>query len=203
MDFQFRPIDQWPGTRSRLPKSSPFKASYTDTESLLRRELRMLGAKQVVIQLDLPESKIRRDGMPYADARPVSAGVILSFESPKGSLSFPCDRFDRWQDNLRAVALALEALRKVDRYGVTRQNEQYRGWAKLGGPADAIGFASAGEAANYIGRFIDWLPSMVLMDVHSAFRQAARKVHPDVEGGSAEEFKRLVMARDLILKGGC
>ena len=33
--------------------------------------------------------------------------------------------------NLRAIALALAALRAVERYGVTRRQEQYKGWAEL------------------------------------------------------------------------
>lgn len=43
----------------------------------------------------------------------------------RGHLSYPCDTFTTLQDNLRVIALALEALRMVDRYGVTRRGEQY------------------------------------------------------------------------------
>jgi hypothetical protein len=38
---------------------------------------------------------------------------------------------DDWQHNVRAIALGLEALRKVDRYGITRRGEQYAGWKAL------------------------------------------------------------------------
>jgi hypothetical protein len=35
-----------------------------------------------------------------------------------------------WQDNLRAVALGLEALRRVERYGIAQRGEQYAGWRR-------------------------------------------------------------------------
>jgi len=44
----------------------------------------------------------------------------------------PCDSFRDWEANLRAIALSLEHLRAVDRYGVTtEEEEQYTGWLRL------------------------------------------------------------------------
>jgi hypothetical protein len=52
------------------------------------------------------------------------------------AFQFAVDKFATWQDNLRAIALGLEALRKVDRYGITKNSEQYTGWKQLeAGPA--------------------------------------------------------------------
>jgi hypothetical protein len=92
----------------------------------------MLGARNTVLQVAMTESDFRNDGYPRANAKATHPGVILSFDTRHGSLSFPCDRFTTWQDNLRAIALAMEALRKVDRYGVTRNGEQYTGWRAIG-----------------------------------------------------------------------
>lgn len=44
---------------------------------------------------------------------------------------FAVDTFVHWQDNLRAIALGMEALRKVARYGIVKGNEQYSGWKQL------------------------------------------------------------------------
>src|SRR5579863_10251967 len=57
--------------------------------------------------------------MLYAGAKLRTQGIILTFNSKHGPLSYPCDKYSNWQANLRAIALSLEALRAVDRYGVT------------------------------------------------------------------------------------
>lgn len=59
---------------------------------------------------------------------------LLSQES---AYQFAVDTYTTWQDNLRAIALGLEALRKVERYGITRGTEQYTGWKMLTARASA------------------------------------------------------------------
>lgn len=92
IDVRFVPMVSRHVDRSR--RRAPFKADYSGTQRLLDRELRMLRAQNVVIQLDCDESQIRRDGMPKADARLRSPAVIVSFESKYGPLSYPADAFD-------------------------------------------------------------------------------------------------------------
>src|ERR1700675_3855774 len=84
-----------------------------------------LDAKKLVFQIDVRESEIRLDGLPSARARPNDPAVIVSFDSKHGPLRYFCDQFTDWQDNIRAIALGLEALRKVERYGITHRGEQY------------------------------------------------------------------------------
>jgi hypothetical protein len=214
--ISFRPIELWPGELTRLRKASPFKASYSDTMNLLRFELTKLGAQHVVVQLALPPSQIRRDGLPYESARPAHPGVILSFKSKGGDLRFPCDRFDDWQDNLRAIALALEALRKVDRYGVVRRNEQYRGWVALPGPMVTPAVMTVDEAAQFIAAaatpLLDQLTDAelrvksrtygaagILADREvfgSLYKLAARIHHPDA--GDSTQWAKLQEAAQLL-----
>lgn len=130
--YTVRPIEKWPWSH-RSRQRSRFQASWPSTEALLRREIYQLGGNSVVLQLDVRERDIRIDGELRADARPNSPDVIISFHSSKLGLhlSYPCDAFWSWQDNVRAVALGLEHLRAVERYGITRRGEQYTGWAGL------------------------------------------------------------------------
>src|ERR1051326_4226362 len=142
MEFKFKPIVKWPRVPENNRVRSQFSAKYSDTLELLESELRHLRARNpVLIQTYMRESDIRIDGLPRADARmPDNPGVIITFEKwfangtfhDKGQalgfvkpVSVPCDRFLDWKDNLRAIALSLEALRRVDRYGVTQMGEQY------------------------------------------------------------------------------
>jgi len=132
--YTVRPIREWtdhqtPATqrRSRYTFSTPF----SQTESLLRRELEHLGAKDVVLQLAVAEADLRLDGTFRASARIVHPGVKIAFDSKHGPLTYATDSCELWQHNVRSIALGLEALRAVDRYGVTRRGEQYTGWKAL------------------------------------------------------------------------
>lgn len=200
MDYQFRPIEQWPGKRTRSPRRSQFSASWSKTTDLLETELAHLRARNIVIQADCDESQIRLDGMLRASARMNGQGIILSFDSHHGPLSYPCDRFDRWQDNVRAIALALEALRKVDRYGVTQNAEQYKGWAKLPPPAASSFDIETVEEARAVILRAAGVDKVIWSDPWqaNAVRLAKRKTHPD-HGGDAAEFKRVCRAEELIL----
>ncbi len=197
----FRPIDNWPRPETSNRKGSPFKTGYQNTLDLLFFEMVKLGATDVVVQIDVEERELRLDGWPRSDARPRSPRVIVSLESKHGPLMYPCDRFLYWQDNLRAIALALEALRKVDRYGVTTHGEQYKGWRALPAPNNGDGFQSIEQAATFIALHCDYLPLEIggsHRTFRDAYRMAALKLHPDRNGGDDAGFKRLQQAREVI-----
>lgn len=185
----FRPIDRWPGEPTRGRRHSQFSARFSDTITTLSGELRHLHAKQVVLQIAMRDQDLRLDGMPRANATAMHPGVILAFDSKYGPLKYATDGFTDWRDNLRAIALSMEALRKVDRYGVSKRGEQYTGWAALPAstdPADAIVTLEQARA---------------FLDAHGgSFKDAARKLHPDA-GGDPALFRCAVRARDLIGAG--
>jgi hypothetical protein len=47
------------------------------------------------------------------------------------TFQFAVDVFPTWQANLRAITLGLEALRRVQRYGIVKEDEQYTGFKAL------------------------------------------------------------------------
>jgi len=130
-DITFRPIDVWPGEQTGWRRRAPFGAAWLTTIHLLERELTQLEATNVVFQVALYEGQLRIDGKPKASARASHPGVVLAFDSKYGPLKYAVDTFDSFPDNVRAIALAMEALRKVDRYGVTKRGEQYTGWRAI------------------------------------------------------------------------
>lgn len=209
VNVTFRPIDEWPGKKTQFRRSAPFRTGYAKTMDDLDLELFKLSARNVVIQLALTERDIRNDGMPRSDARPMHPGVILSFDSKHGPLRYPCDTFDDWQDNLRAIALALEALRKVDRYGVTKRAEQYRGWKQLPGaivtpeqmtPEDAARLiasvvAESANGAGSVARNIMGSPDTF----NGCWREAVKRLHPDGNGGREHpDWNRLMQAGEIL-----
>lgn len=209
MNVRFRPLSSWPGERTGGRLHSPFRVGWMDTLELLERELLKLNARNVVIEVALSEADIRIDGWPRANARPSSPGVIVSFDSRHGPLRYATDTFTDWQANVRAIALGLEALRKVDRYGITKRGEQYTGWRALP-PGIALGagngFGNADEAVRWMNeRYAEFYPGAHAMDMLGEeepwaidrYRELAKKLHPDT-GGSTEEFQRLQAAWALV-----
>lgn len=200
VDATFRPIGVWPGQHTEERRSSPFSAPWSSTLELLKRELRFLDAQNIVVQLDIDERDLRLDGYPLANARAKSPGVILAFDSKYGPLRYPCDTFANWDDNLRGIALAMEALRKVDRYGVTKRGEQYTGWKALPAGGETSTTMTAATAAQVYSTMGGGAPQTILGDSEYAaavYRRAARAAHPDT-GGTDEEFQLLQEARKII-----
>lgn len=217
MSIQYGSILRWPG-RLRQPHErvrAPFKAGHSDTLQMLERELRMISAESAVVQLALGVGQFTQDGRPYYQAKPSHPGVIVSFSKPvrlpgetrprKVPLMFPADKFTSWEANLRAVAIALEDLRRIDRYGVTQTAEQYTGFKALPGPLTAMPTMTTEEAAGFVcGVALTGSRSAVLSDAEAfraAYRAAATKLHPDANGGDprcAEKWERLQEAKRLL-----
>lgn len=173
----FRPLERWDrkdGTAQR--PHSPFQASYNSTMELLEREARMLSAGKVVIELALRETDLRVDGKPYASAKTDHPGVTVALNSKHGPLKYTADKYATWQENLRAIALGLEALRKVDRYGMTSRGEQYTGWKALP-PAESM-----------------YERGLTLIRKHGGVKKALIATHPD-HGGDPEDFASVQAAR--------
>lgn len=209
MEMTFRPIDEWPGELTEYRRNDPFRSNYQHTLRLLNDELYKLDASSVVIQLAIREADCRLDGMIRANTKPDHPGVILAFDSMHGPLKYHTDAFDNlnsmgyvdgWKANLRAIALGLEALRKVDRYGIGKRGEQYTGWSALPpGVIEAGAAMSINDAAKWLAQAAGD-PSMFeyLIDRtdtgdvarRQAYRQAAAILHPD-QGGDTELFKKL------------
>lgn len=211
---QFRPVDAWPGTPTpsgQRYSASHFKATYQGTVDLLERELGFIRARDVVVQTAHRPQDIGVNGWPLARATsPASPGVILSFEArPVGAkehmpLRYATDRFPKWEHNLRAIALSLEALRAVDRYGVTTSGEQYQGWARLEAPRAMPNGLPEGMDRDTAVRFLcevtGWPEAAVTAVPNgpkSAYRAAARKLHPDA-GGAPDDWKKLERAKELL-----
>lgn len=204
----FRPIDVWPGTLrpDGDRKTSPFQAEWRKTERLLRDEVDWVGrtrGEDIILQVAADERAMRVDGGLRADAQPTHPGVIVSFDSKHGPLRYHTDVFRTWQGNVRAVALGLEALRRIERYGIAGAGEQYRGWNALP-PAREMGAAMTVEEAVRVltaeAGYARPIDPMVPADISAAYRRAAAKHHPDA-GGDPAVFRRVTQARDLLTGG--
>lgn len=211
--YTFKPLDGgFPRelTPESRRKPSPFGKTWTEIITILEREMKHLGYRpgSCVIQTAHTAYDVRNDGMLRSGSRkPEHPGVVVRFDVYDAKnrryvpMRFECDRFTSYEANVRAIADALEALRKVDRYGVSsggNSGAHYEGYKAL--PAGSGGMTEE-EAVMFIHRHA---PAYGVLDIKNfpeirerAYRAAAFKLHPD-QGGSHDEFVKLQQAKEIL-----
>lgn len=205
MRYTVRPISDrtWLGSMGR--EATRFKAKWSSTLELLSSEIEHLRGRDVVLEVDVLERHIRQDGMLRADAKATSDAVVVAFESKHGPLLYRCDRFfthwadqgPAWQHNVRAIALTLEALRAVDRYGATETGQQYAGFKALpAGRAMPSSHMTSDEAKALLRRVVGGdYPAWSELDWH---RAARRKAHPDRHAGDQSLWDQVEQAAEVL-----
>lgn len=195
MNVTFRPIEEWPASVPGEPGFEPYRlrerARFDSdwergTLALLRYELVRLGVDAVVIKLALTDRDIRRDGWPRANSRPEHPGVILEWQIGEQWYRRAAEKFDHWRDNVRAVALTLQRLRDIERWGAV-SGEQYEGFKlELESPRN-----NALEARRVLEELAGLSPEDArTMESVRLYRLARRRTHPDA-GGSNEAFNEV------------
>lgn len=216
MRYTTRPLSDRTWLRpDRQRKQSQFDSTWSATLELLEREIRHLGGRDVVIEVDVREQDIRLDGMLRANASAATPAVVVAFETAKhGPMLYRCDRFvvgwrstgggQSWQHNVRAVAKTLEALRSVDRYGATETGQQYAGFKALPAgramPASHMTLDAALELLRVhanLGPVAD--PRLKGPDFWSPWlRRAKAAAHPDRHGGDRALWDQVEQAAQVL-----
>ena len=201
LDIICSPIDQWDGPLTRERVYAPFKALWGSTLKLLARELEHLEAKNTRLLVACEDHEIRVDKTaPRANANVRHPGIVLAFESKHGPMRFSTDRYLHWQHNIRAIALGLEALRRVDRYGITKGAEQYKGWRQLPSGDGEPGIETKHDAAQVLADITSMPVSGIQGDpaiARDAYLAAVRASHPD-RGGDPNVFHRVRKAAEVL-----
>lgn len=188
---------------------SRFTVTWSQCTDLLYRELDLLEATDLVIECDVREQDLRLDGTLRANARAASPAVRLAFESNVGPLTYATDAFRRptwrrggmqedWQHNVYAIALGLEALRKVDRYGITKRGEQYTGFKAL--PAGRAMPASHMTSDEAFAVLLDVSQSRSEDGVRleQQYRRARAFAHPDRNDGDRTLWDQVEQAAAVL-----
>lgn len=152
----------------------------------LEQQLERLGATQPVLSTNMP---LRLDGRPRSEKDPDDPGAAVYFRLHGKPLALACDRWNRLADNIAALAQHIDAIRRIDRYGVGTMDQAFAGYRSL--PAD-----TAADWRAVFGFAKDSRPSVEQVD--RAYKTAAKQRHPDV-GGSEIEMAHLNRARDYAL----
>lgn len=186
----------WPTgvPRTSRPRRAAF-AGYTYGHRLteVRRQLALMHARSVVISTNLP---VRLDGEPMASAtvRGGDHGVAVYWAVPmmrggKRELvahCMPCDRWDRLEHNLHAIALSLEALRGVERWGAVTVEQAFAGFAALppGAASEEPPRKTWREVLGIpVGGWTDGAPAeAILAYAKMRHREIIQQHHPDHGG---------------------
>jgi hypothetical protein len=214
MRYTTRPLSDrtWLRPASKRERSR-FDAKWSSTLELLGREIDLLGGRDVVIEIDVREQDFKLNGELRANARtPEHPAVVVAFEtSAHGSMLYRCDRFYApyygqvdWQHNVRAIALTLQALRAVDRYGATETGQQYAGFKALPAgramPASHMTLDAALELLRVhanLGPVAD--PRLKGADFWSPWlRRAKAAAHPDRHGGDRTLWDQVELAAQVL-----
>lgn len=149
-------------------------------------ELRRMDASSAVISSNV---QLRGDGLPRSgQPQPTDPGVAVYFKFERQDVCLACDTWTTVEDNLWAVALTLEAMRGIDRWGAAKLKATFTGYAALPAPAGALWWEVLGLHDR-----------ATLEQVRDAYRALARAHHPDA-GGTHEEFVRIQSAYDVAMK---
>lgn len=206
MRYTVRPISDrtWLGSTGR--EATRFNSKWGSTIELLGREVDALDGDGVVIEVDVTESDLKLNGELRANARPASSAVVVAFESKHGPLLYRCDRFytnwahqgPEWQHNVRAIALTLEALRAVSRYGATETGQQYAGFKALpAGRSMPASHMTASEAREVIRRAAG-APEGHDLGATALWRLARAETHPDRNGGDRCAWDQVEQAARVL-----
>lgn len=218
----FEPLTQWPAGREKTPDwrredakfqrgsrkewdgryIGPERTPIGTTYGEMERELAGIDARNAVVQIDVRGNRRQLraiDTYPLNDATVNSPAIVMSFTRKGVPYTFACDHFRRWQDNLRAIVLGLEGLRRLERYHIAQAGDQYRGWQAL--PATTTTALSIEAAAEALARRSDGFDADDILQVRDAargaYRSAAYRVHPD-RGGSTEDFQLVQEAKRVL-----
>lgn len=177
----------WPSNWKRIqtPQYSKFKPNspYAEAQDV-HRELSLMKAKNIVISSNM---QYRADGMPYSRQNVSDTGVAVYFTVDGNELCIPCDKWYRLEDNIHAIALTINALRGLDRWGAKDMvDAAFRGFTAL--PASIIT-----EAPRDWWDVLEVPREANIMAIETAYKKKLFETHPDT-GGSAEAFDELQKA---------
>ncbi len=186
---------QWPVGRPRTERwareRSNFETTFARARDDITREVALLtnqstrwGGIDVVISTNTP---LRRDGLPLAGQKnPDDPGVAVYFSYKQKPMSFACDRWDKIEDNMRAIVKTIEALRGIARWGTGDMLEAaFTGFVALPAPGvstwrSVLGFSPGAQPIGPDG-------------LKQAYRVAASAAHPD-KGGSHDRMTAVNLA---------
>ncbi len=175
----------------RSANSGTKSISMESATDLLLNELRRLNARSPLLSTNV---KLRLDGLPYSNLRPPEdVGAAVYFQLSNKPRVLACDRWDRVEDNIYAMALHIAAMRGQERWGVGSIEQAFQGYQAL----PPVGGTAAPAVEPHI---ILGVPINANTDqIRDRYRALAKTEHPDA-GGTHEGWIAIQQAYDTMMK---
>lgn len=185
---------QWPAGYKRTPPGkrifSRFEQKPEKAQDFLRLEIQRMNAKDLIISSNV---LTRSDGYIYSDqanSKIEDPGVAIYFKWNGKDISMCCDQYLKPWENLYALAKGIEALRGMERWGVSDFLERaFTGFKAL--PETIIGISC--------WQLLNLQPTKDKKLIEETYKALAWKAHPD-RGGSNKQFSQLRTAYNQALQ---
>ncbi len=170
----------WPRTpRWQIKPSRYSQKSMVRVRVDIKEQVRMLRGSDLILSTNIA---LRRDGLPYAGQKqPADCGVAVYFKRKGKPFCFASDKWATVEENLWAICLTIDALRKIERAGVSDMLDRaFTGFLALPSPRpwwDVLGVS----------------PSASSEAIKQAYWARAKECHPDA-GGDVAKFQELQAA---------
>jgi hypothetical protein len=163
----------WPRTEG-FRDGAKFKTTLPSALNNVRRQIELMGGKNVVLSSNYT----------LGNDNPKDPAVVAYFTWDGTQLAIPCDRWSRLESNLQAIALTVEAMRGMERWGAKHMiRAMFTGFKQLG----------TGVNRKPWWKVLGVDHGDLEVVVREAYRTLAKQHHPDA-GGNAERFLEIQMA---------
>lgn len=182
------PHKQDSGQKFRKPWKSPREPgrdwTFVEARDALLDELVRLKASDVVLSSNY---RVGAKGAPVFDKRrPDDEGIAVYFTRKGRTLVIACDSYTKIEANMRSMALAIDAMRQLERHGGgVMMDRAFDGFAALPAPG-----------AKHWTEILGVSRDATLSEIDAAYRRLAAERHPDRPGGSDAMMAELNRARD-------
>jgi len=167
----------WPKTDPVKREKGQFKTSLEGALRKMRHEVELMGGKGLILSSNAT----------LGVNNPSDPGVVAYFSWDNLPMAIPCDRWTRIEHNVQAIALTVEAMRGMRRWGAQHMiRAMFSGFKALPAPGATV------ESWSHV---LGVSTSATYDQVKEAYRILAKRHHPDV-GGDARLFRSVQAAWD-------
>lgn len=181
----------WPVgySRSKEQIDSRFKVTMDRAQKFLWKEIERLKGTHLIVSTNLP---VRNDGMLYSDwmRRKIDdPGVAIYFKYKEKDVAMCCDQYKRVFENIYALGKGIEALRGMERWGVSDFIDRaFTGFKALPESVSSETWCDV----------LDLKPWANAAQIRDAYLSKSKIHHPD-KGGNTEMFYKIKTAYDQAM----
>jgi len=184
----------WPQgfKRSTKKKDSCFKCTLAQARDGVLNEIGRLKGTNAIISSNVP---LKKDGNMYASLKTIDGdeGVAVYFTWKGDEYVLACDSYYTIRENLRAIEKSIEAIRGLDRWGVSDiLSRAFTGFKAL-------------PAASPVNIERDWwevlgcYPDSTQVMITACYNLLVKKYHPDIPvTGDNNKFLEIKTAYDKV-----